>query len=457
METSQKVLWKQGMFLTPHHFQQRDRYAEHSLRTHTRQHHPFGHGLVELHIDEDSLAVGDTVITRAAGVFPDGTPFSVPEQDDRPASRSLAGLFDAQGALFDATHGARAVYLGMPLVRPGVPASAPDGAIEGQATRYRTTGIQVRDELSGGDGQEILVGRLNLRILLEGESLEDYTVLEIAEVQRDTTGRIVLNPTYVPPCISIGASPRLEAIIRRVLETLTARSSELAAQRRNRGAGLVDYAMSETANFALLTILNSHIPPLRHFHHQHRAHPEQVYLELCRLCGGLLTLASEGSPKDLPLYLHDDLTTTFRELELTLDEVLRVVIPARSLRLATTMVRPNWFEIALPDGVRAGGISVYLGMAADVAGEKVIRETPTKIKMAGPETMEFLVAQSLHGMGIDYLPSPPAELPLKPDWHYFRLQSRGEYWNEATAAGRLAVFLPAEFRSLQLECFAVED
>ena len=31
MEYAQKVLWSEGMFLTPHHFQQADRYYEHLI------------------------------------------------------------------------------------------------------------------------------------------------------------------------------------------------------------------------------------------------------------------------------------------------------------------------------------------------------------------------------------------------------------------------------------------
>ena len=79
-----RVVWSEGMFLRPQHFQQGERHREHSQ--HQRALVGEGHfwGFHSLQLDETSLAIGKVAISRAAGVLPDGTTFSFPEQNAPP-------------------------------------------------------------------------------------------------------------------------------------------------------------------------------------------------------------------------------------------------------------------------------------------------------------------------------------------------------------------------------------
>lgn len=454
MDHQQKVLWTDGMFLTPHHFQQQDRYLHSQMWSYTRAVQHLSYGISWLQIDEDALAVGDLLVIKATGIFPDGLAFAMPDLDEPPPGRSLANLFDTEGAIFDTDQGARAIYLAIPSARTGVRVVSDEGQIDGVPTRFRSSTAATRDENSVGNEQELQLARKNIRIVFEGESLEGYSVLKIAEVHRDSTGRIVLNPDYIPPALSLRASPRLELVVRRILEVLTARSHELAAQRRDRGSGLVDYAMSEAANFSLLALINTFIPSLRHYYHQAGVHPEIVYRELAKLAGSLCTFSNSGAPDQLPLYVHDDLSQTFTELERELNDLITVVIPTRSLRLPQKMIDDAWFEVALPENANPEH-AYYIGVAADVNSEKLIAEVPLKIKLASAEAMNFFIAQGLRGVGIEYLSTPPQELPINPDWKYFQVLGVGDQWEEMIEERKLGVYLPGEFRNLRLECYVV--
>ena len=79
-----RVVWSEGMFLRPQHFQQGERHREHSQ--HQRGLASEGHfwGFHTLQLDETSLAIGKVAIARATGVMPDGTTFSFPEQNAPP-------------------------------------------------------------------------------------------------------------------------------------------------------------------------------------------------------------------------------------------------------------------------------------------------------------------------------------------------------------------------------------
>ena len=95
MDHQHKVLWSEGLFLTPQHLQQADRYHEHALLEGLRALNGFIYGLTELRIDEDALNGGDFILQSAAGLMPDGLVFDLPEHDARPASRPLAASFAA--------------------------------------------------------------------------------------------------------------------------------------------------------------------------------------------------------------------------------------------------------------------------------------------------------------------------------------------------------------------------
>src|ERR1051325_7656343 len=80
-----RVVWSEGLFLQPQHFQQQDRYFERYVETRCRALIPYSWGLTELEFESDFTKIGKFGLRRAAGVFPDGTPFRMPEDDPLPA------------------------------------------------------------------------------------------------------------------------------------------------------------------------------------------------------------------------------------------------------------------------------------------------------------------------------------------------------------------------------------
>ena len=84
-----KVVWSEGLFIRPHHFQQSDRYHEHLLALRTRYATPYPWGFSDLEIDRDVTQQSKFGLRRAAGVMQDGTPFDLPGDSPMPDPRSL--------------------------------------------------------------------------------------------------------------------------------------------------------------------------------------------------------------------------------------------------------------------------------------------------------------------------------------------------------------------------------
>ncbi len=77
-----RVVWKEGLFMRPQHFQQSDRYFTHELMTRTKELGSNAWGLFDMNIDSHHLGSGKIVLNSAAGIMPDGTLFNINAKTD---------------------------------------------------------------------------------------------------------------------------------------------------------------------------------------------------------------------------------------------------------------------------------------------------------------------------------------------------------------------------------------
>ena len=77
MSWHDKIIWTEGMFLRPQHFQQQDRYVQQLVDGRCDGLRPYGWGFTELELDSALLLQGKLALAACRGVLPDGTPFAV--------------------------------------------------------------------------------------------------------------------------------------------------------------------------------------------------------------------------------------------------------------------------------------------------------------------------------------------------------------------------------------------
>src|SRR5438552_13620797 len=93
MRNLSRVVWSEGMYLGPHHFQAQNRYFEDSIHFATSSLWFSSYGLAGLELDAEGLQNGTVTVVHARGIFPDGLAFNMPESDPLPEPRPIAGLF----------------------------------------------------------------------------------------------------------------------------------------------------------------------------------------------------------------------------------------------------------------------------------------------------------------------------------------------------------------------------
>ena len=450
MDYLQKVLWSEGMFLTPHHFQQWDRYYDNLLQQRFKSLESLGWGACRIEINEDALSNGEFILGACSAVLPDGLAVDVPNLDRAPNARPVGDVFDPKKDFLG-------VYLASPLARPGTASCNMDGATESRPTRFQKQPITITDGNTGSNDRQIEAASKDLRILFDTEPLDDFARIKIAEVERTATGTFALRKSYIPPSLYASASPWLIAILRRIIEILSTKCTELSGQRRSRAQGLVEFTMSEAAGFWLLHTVNAGLPPLLHCFQRPDVHPERVYLELARMTGQLYTFATEGHPKDIPPYKHEDLRATFEGLEQTLRRLLETVIATRCTPIPLQKVRENLYSGAIHDEPLLETAQFYLAVMANVPEDKVAREIPLKAKISSLDRVDRLIAAALRGLAVRHKPTPPGEIPVQPGRTYFHVDKSGEHWDAVKTSRAIAIYVPPEFTDLKLELMAVKE
>lgn len=442
MRVLQPVLWSKGTFLTPQHLQVQDRFIESLVQFRTQTLHYRPYGFSRLKLDYEALGGGAAALQEAAGLFPDGTPFEIPASDEAPKARPLAEFFQPGQKTVD-------LYLSVPEYKENaLNVSAPGRGLE---TRFLAEAASIRDENSGLTERVVQVAKKNLRLLVEGENRQGHSLLRVARVIRTAADTYEFDASFVPPLLDIRANDSLMRLARRLLEVLSAKSSMLAALRRQKNQSLADFTVSDVANFWLLYSVNSHLPAVRHLYEAKGGHPEELYMSLLSLASVLTTFSQEIVPRDLPVYDHEELGPKFTELEEKLLTLLETVVPSNFVSLPLKLVRPSIYGTTIEDEKYLKGTRMFLAMSAEVEEAELISKAPHLVKVCSVTHIEHLVRQALPGVPLLHQVSPPSAIPLKMNYQYFSLSQSGLAWEAVERARNIAAYVPGDFPNPQLE------
>ncbi len=442
MKRLQPVVWSKGTFLSPQHLQIQDRFLESTLDFTLSALNFQPWGFRRLAVNQEALAGGLFALASASGLFPDGLPFDIPESDAAPAPKPIEPLFEPEQTSLN-------VYLALPHYRErGLNVAVGRQKAD---TRYLAEVAVVRDENTGSTERPIQLAQKNFRFLVEGESRQGMSALQIARINKTASGTLQLDPRFVPPLLDFAASDYLTTIARRLVEILSAKSSMLAGLRRQKNQSLADFTASDIANFWLLYTVNNHFPLFRHLFETRNGHPERLYGIMLSLAGALTTFSLKVHPRDLPPYNHEELEACFTDLDEKLRFLLETVVPSNFVSLPLKLVQPSIYATALSDDKYLKNTKMYLALQAEMKEAELISKTPQLIKVCSATHIEHLVRQALPGVTLTHVVRPPASIPVKLNYQYFSLNQAGGAWEAILRARNLAAYIPGDFPNPQVE------
>ncbi|HEY3519367.1 MAG TPA: type VI secretion system baseplate subunit TssK [Gammaproteobacteria bacterium] len=441
MSWKNKIIWSEGLFLRPHHFQQHDRYLEDYVEGRSRALRNHSWGFTELTLDKDQLAIGKLVIASAQGVFPDGTPFNIPDDDRPPPALELA-----------ATVRDTRVYLAVPIRRLGgtdVGAEQREGL-----ARHVPRDFETGDSTGESQSSAVLrVGTLRTRLLLDSDRRDEYACLGVAQVVEVRTDRsVVLQKEYVPPMLDYRVSAFLAGFLSELRGLVRQRADELAGRVTASGRG----GAAEISEFLFLQALNRYEPLIVHLAGLAGVHPEDVYRPLLEMAGELATFTSQSKrPPALPEYRHDDLRATFAPLIAALRESLGTIIEAKAIQIPLKEPRYGIRAGLLADRTLVGSANFVLAVRADVPTEEIRSHFPAQTKIGSVEKIGALVQSQLPGIPLRALPVAPRQIPYHADYVYFELDRASDYWANLKDSGGFAIHVGGDIHGLDLQLWAI--
>ncbi|WP_422418968.1 type VI secretion system baseplate subunit TssK [Pseudomonas sp. GZD-222] len=445
MSKQSRVMWSEGMFLLPQHFQYQDEYHQHQLAEATLRSTPFHWGVQALQVDEDALANGSLQLKRLKLVFPDGSLFDAPQHDPLPAARDLQDLLKGNDLK---------VYAALKLPEPFGLNYVEDGQEHKSARRFRKQFDTLPDLNEGDLENEITSLRLNVVMLVDGDNLDGYSYCPIAKLSRNNIGGFNLDPHFVHPTLHLGSHDTLVGMGKRLLGALHAKSKALSGRRRERADQIAEFGSSDVTLFWLLNTVNRAYPQLAHLLAHPRLHPERLYLFLADLAGGLLTFTLDTQLNDIPVYDHHDPAAALVKLDEMIRVLLDNVVPNQCIVINLTQTKPSYWQGQLLDP-RLSEADFYISVHADMPGASLLELVPRAFKVGSPEDIEVVVNSAMPGVTLNHSTRLPNAIPVRLDNQYFAIEPHGLVYERMMNAQTICFYAPSAFTNLKLELMAV--
>lgn len=447
MSSSPKILWGEGLFLRPQHFQCQDLYHESRLAELGRAAHPYLWGLQEIALDNDALALGILRITRLRMLMPDGEFIHAPDVDELPAEVDLGQLDDmGNGIVF---------HLGLAHLREHGPNFSSEPRTDAQALRFYQHDHVVADRYTSAIEADITILKKRLRLLSDRDNRERYVAVPLLRIRPRPSGGVELDEAFMAPALSIQASAPLFRILRRLLDMLQAKAQALYGYHREPSRNVVEFRSGDIASFWLLHTVNAAGASLQHLLQHPGLHPERLFQEMLGLAGQLMTFSKAYGLPDLPSYRHDAPGPAFHRVDHIIRELLETVISSRYFLIPLTEVKAS-FHLGRVDSEKiTSNAAYYLSVSADMPPAEIVESVPQRVKLGAPDDVEKMVSSAMPGIRLMAAPQVPAPIPVRPGCYYFSIDPHGALYERMLASNTIMIYVPSGFRALKLELFAV--
>ncbi len=444
MNKTEKVVWTEGMFLRPHHFQRAESHLQNLIREWGTLQRSYLWGFIDLEVDEAMLRQGCVALSYASGLLPDGTWFHFREGRQGPPPLAIPDNISGEK-----------VVLALPARRGGREEVIFSEEKESLA-RFSTFEEDVEDDNALSVGEATLqFGRLRMKLMLEKDLTAEWTAIGVVYiVEKRNDNYVRLDTHYIPPMLNGNNNPQIFGMINDLHGLLVQRSQQIGSRLRKPGR----FNTSEMIEFMLLSLVNRHLGEVAHLKTLPLVHPETLWHCWLPFATELLTWTAQRSSESvLPVYDHDDLAASFSKLFLLLRQGLSLVMEENAIQLPLNE-RSHGLNIAtLPETGMTRKFGFVLAVKANMPGDVLQTHFPAQMKVAPVTKIRDLVQLQLPGMGLRAMPVAPPQIPWHAGYNYFELERGGELWSEMEKSGAFALHLAGEFPGLDMEFWAIRS
>jgi len=435
-----KVVWSEGMFLSPQHFQQQDRYLEGFVKGYSELMNPNCYGLAELEFDKTLTKIGKVGIKNAKGLFPDGMPFNI--------QRSL--VLDISQSTHD-----KLVYLALPIYRSGVVDIASE---ENQHRRYNRFDYNIFDtSRDQSEAVQIELAGLNIELKLEGDDLQDYTVIPIAHIsEHKSDGEVVLNKAFIPICLYFPVADYLQDNINDLYTQMQYRARSISQRLQVESASKSHQALIR--DYLWLQALGRWLPSVKSWLDIGTVSPQVIYYACLQIVGEM-----QGLEGDMPQEHEQWEPTRQYAIFSELFSDMRILLREVQLDNLTTLVwdtslfeKRRLLRTLVQDRSLYNSGRFILVVSSPLGAVKLSEQFPLTSKLAGNGMIADLVRNALSGVPLRALPVPPSELKARSDAAYFEIDTQSALWRELIQKDEsIALYVDTRIGDVDIDFFVI--
>jgi type VI secretion system protein ImpJ len=444
MSTRNRVIWSEGLFIKPQHFQQQIRHNEHQLKQQLNCVNEFMYGLMSIEINTEYLNFGRIALVSANGITPDGTAFDCPLIDDLPAHLDVE----------DAAFANQLVYLAVPLREDSLPEITwPE---DKGHSRYKASSQTVRDIHSReGDDVELEVAKVNLRLMFERDDRSAFSALPIARVlEKRPDGSVVLDPNFMPCSLTVKAIPYLYRFVGEMGGLMRERAKNIS----QRLASPSQSGVAEVTDFMLLQVLNRVHQWFTHMSRLAVLHPERLYEALLQVASELITYTNESRlPQNFPAYEHENPQNSFAPLIESLQQSLSTVLEPRAVAIPLEKRKYGLMGAAIADRSLLESADFVIAVRANVPLDTLRKQFVQQTKVASVERIRDLISLQIPGIPLISLPVAPRQLPYHAGFTYFQLDRNSANWEMLKESNGFAFHVAGDIPELDLQFWAIRS
>ncbi len=448
MQLGRKVMWIEGMFLRPHHFQIQDQRNESLIASRIRSMAPFFWGFSELALDEAALSSGRIALASMVGTFADGMPFAFPGDVDSVAPVDVSASVANQ-----------LVWLCAPELALGAPLAAEPREEGGRVpTRYRIKVSGHRNTLEQDAAEEpVKTGAPNLALTLGAKPPDGFVGMAVCRVLEVTPEkRVLLDADFIPTVTSADVSKLLLSRVRELTTLFSARGEAIAGRYGVAGGRSV----SAQEQFMLLQLCNRWTARLRQIVDAEKIHPLDLHRELSAAAGELATYSDEATrlPPVFPAYDHDDLTATFAPVLAALQHALGFIgdQKAAPIELSFNAKHGIHYNRVLDGGVFEKA-RLVLVVSAAMPEEELRKTFPRRVSVGSTNDIMEIIRAAERSVPLKPLAHFPMELRPISGAVCFELERNGESWEAMAKSRSIAIHPQSAFDELGMTLWSIRD
>lgn len=441
MSTKNRVVWSEGLFIKPQHFQQMQRSLEHNIDSRIRGLKDNFYGLLELQINQDHLSFGKITIERAIGIMPDGTEFNVPIHDPAPTSLEIT----------QTQAGNQIVYLAI--------ADRSDSQVEvsnHNNTRYKNTAEPIRDlHTEMGDFSEISVAPVQLRLMLENEDRSAFSCIAIAKIkEKKSSGPITLYSDFIPCHLNSLNFSVLNNYLHELEGLVRTRSENIALRIGTPSQS----GVADVSDFMMLQVLNMMHGELQYLTKANHLSPEDFYIFAVKYASHLFTFTSNDRLAPIfESYDHKHPDFSLKSSMELLRRALSTELDSKAMPIPI-IPKAHGLSIApLADKTLLKSAEFILAVRASLSNEDLRKYFTQQTKVASIEKIRDMVSLQLPAIPLLALPVTPRQLPYHADYIYFKLDRNSPAWQMLINSSGFAFHVAGDFPNLNMNFWAIRE